>query len=117
MLQLNFRSARTLPQNKYMKPLSQISAQRRSNHREEAAVGFRAQHPVTDYQYRANGGVLRAANERLKLAPSFRDLSSEFLATEMKRDYVAEACFFAIIVGVSAWPIVSMIQALGPLVK
>jgi hypothetical protein len=35
----------------------------------------------------------------------------------MKRDYLAEASFFAVFVGVSAWPIVSMIQALGQLAK
>jgi hypothetical protein len=35
----------------------------------------------------------------------------------MKRDYLAEASFFAVFVGVSAWPIVSMIQALGHLAK
>jgi hypothetical protein len=100
-----------------MKPLSQISRQPRLHRGEEAPIAVRAPHPVTDHQYHANGGVLRAASARLKLAPSFRDLSSEFLATEMKRDYAAEAAFFAIIVGVSVWPIVSTFQALAQLVK
>lgn len=104
-----------------MKSLSQISALK-SHRGEQAPVGLRPKHPVTDYHYHAQSGELRAANDRRKLsplalAPSFRDLSSEFLATEMKRDYVAEALFFAVMVGVSAWPIVSMVQALGPLVK
>ena len=35
----------------------------------------------------------------------------------MKRDYAAEAFFFAIIVGISAWPIVLMFQALVQLGK
>jgi hypothetical protein len=79
-------------------------------------------HPVTDYHFHAPAGELRGANDGLHLtppalAPSFRHLSSEFLATEMKRDYLAEASLFAIFVGVSAWPIVSMIQALGQLAK
>ena len=100
-----------------MKPLSQISAQLRSHRVEEAPAGLRPQHPVTDYHYQAKGGVLRAANDRLRLVPSFRDLSREFLATEMKRDYRAEALFFAIIVGVSVWPIVTMVQALAQLAK
>ena len=104
-----------------MKPLSQISALK-SHRGEQAPAGLRPTHPVTDYHYHANGGDLRGANDRRKLSPpalspSFRHLSSKFLATEMKRDYVAEALFFAVIVGVSAWPIVSMFQALGPLVK
>jgi hypothetical protein len=100
-----------------MKPLSQLSAPRRSHRGEEAPVGLHSKHPALDYHFQAPAGDLRAANDSLRLAPSFRDLSSEFLATEMKRDYVIEAVFFAIIVGISAWPIVSMIQALGPLVK
>jgi hypothetical protein len=83
---------------------------------------LRLKHPATDSCYHAATGDLRAGNERFKttsplLAPSFRDLSSEFLAAEMKRNYVLEALFFAIIVGVSAWPIVSMIQALSELMK
>ncbi|HYJ05269.1 MAG TPA: hypothetical protein VEX43_09045 [Chthoniobacterales bacterium] len=104
-----------------MKPLSQISAQRRS-HRADAPVGLRPTQPVMDYHFHAPAGDLRAANNRLQLAPpalppSFRHLSSEFLATEMKRDYLAEASFFAVFVGVSAWPIVSMLQALAQLAK
>ena len=105
-----------------MKPLSQISRQPRLHRGEEASVALRSTQPVTDYRYHANSADLRASNASLHLAPpalspSFRDLSSEFLATEMKRDYLAEALFFAIIVGVSAWPIVNTVQALGQLVK
>lgn len=48
-------------------------------------------------------------------APGFRDISNEFLGAETKRNYVAEVLFFAVIVGVSAWPIVSMLQALARL--
>ena len=78
--------------------------------------------PVTDCQYHAAKADLRADKSRLKvsaplLSPSFRDLSSEFLGAENKRNYVAEAFFFAIIVGVSAWPIVSMVRALAELAK
>jgi hypothetical protein len=50
-------------------------------------------------------------------APGFRNLSKEFLGAETTRSYVAEVLFFAIIVGVSAWPIVTMFQALGQLLK
>ena len=50
-------------------------------------------------------------------APGFRDLSNEFLGAEKKLNYVAEVLFFAIIVGVSAWPIVAMVQALGHLIR
>jgi len=51
------------------------------------------------------------------LAPGFRDLTNEFLGAETKRTYVAEVLFFAIIVGVSAWPIVSMVQTLAQFMK
>jgi hypothetical protein len=123
MLQhINFRSARTLPLQNHMKPVSQISRQLRSFRGEETPIGTRLNHPVTDCHYRAAGADLRAANDRSKLsppllAPSFRDLSSEYLGAETKRNYVAEAFFFAIIVGVSAWPIVTMVQALSHLMK
>ena len=50
-------------------------------------------------------------------APAFRNLSYEFLGAETRRSYVAELFFFAIIVGVSVWPIASMVQALGELLK
>lgn len=105
-----------------MKPLSQRTAQPRSHRGETAPVAVRSKNPATDYHLHASAGDIRAANERLQLAtplhgPSFRDLSSEFFATEMKRDYVAEASFFAVFVGVSAWPIVSMVQALAQLAK
>jgi hypothetical protein len=107
---------------KNMKPLSQLSAHLRSHRREGMPVGLRSMHPITDYYFHAPAGDLRGANDRRQLtppvpAPSFRHLSSEFLATEMKRDYLAEASFFAVFVGVSAWPIVSMLQALAQLAK
>jgi hypothetical protein len=50
-------------------------------------------------------------------APGFRDLSNQFLATEAKRNYVGEVLFFAVIVAVSTWPIVSMMHALAHLSK
>ncbi len=50
-------------------------------------------------------------------APGFRDLSNEFLGAETKRNYVAEALFFAIIVGVSTWPIVATLQAMAQFIK
>jgi hypothetical protein len=50
-------------------------------------------------------------------APGFRDLSNKFLGAETTRNYVAEVLLFAIIVGVSAWPIVSMVRALAQFMK
>jgi hypothetical protein len=81
-----FRSARTLPKI-YMKPLSQISRQFGSHRGEELPT------PA--------------------VSPSLRRLSSRFLSEEMKRDYLAEALCFVILISVSAWPIVSMVRALS----
>ena len=77
-------------------------------------VGVRLTRPVTDFHYQATSGDFRAGNDRRQpTASSFRDLSNEFFAAEMKREYLAEAFCFLIIVAVSAWPIVSMVRALS----
>jgi hypothetical protein len=47
----------------------------------------------------------------------FRKLSGEFFGKETPRDYVKELTLFGIIIAVSAWPIVSMLRALGTLLK
>jgi hypothetical protein len=101
-----------------MKPLSQISDERRSHRGEQTPVELRPQHPVTDYNYQTTGSNFRAATDRLQqptpaLSPSFRRLSTEFLSGEMKRDYLVEAACFVIMTSVSAWPIVSMVRALS----
>jgi hypothetical protein len=85
-------------------------------------VGLRLKHPRTDFQFHAAGSEVKSGGSSHKMsrpifAPGFRDVSSEFLGTEAKRDYVAEAFFFAIIVGISAWPVVSMVRALAQLTK
>ena len=79
-------------------------------------------HPRIDYGYHASASEGQSTGGSRKvsrpvLAPGFRDLSNEFLGAETRRSYVAEVLFFAIIVGVSAWPIISMVQALAQLVK
>jgi hypothetical protein len=91
-----------------MKPLSPITRHRRSH----------LHHPDLDAQYHVGKANFPAVADRLKRSPaspspSFRDLSSEFLGAEMKRDYLAEAFCFLVIVSVSAWPIVSMVRALS----
>lgn len=71
-------------------------------------------HPATDFAYQATGGDFRVRTTRLQhSAPSFRNLSKDFLAEEMKRDYLTEALCFLILVSISAWPIVSMVRALS----
>jgi hypothetical protein len=97
-----------------MKPLSQISRQFGSPRGEHLPAGLRPTHPVTDYNYQATGSDFRVANDRLQQStPALRQLSNEFLSGEMKRDYLAEAACFVIMISVSAWPIVSMVRALS----
>ncbi|MEY2577596.1 MAG: hypothetical protein QOI49_420 [Verrucomicrobiota bacterium] len=81
-------------------------------------AGLRPTHPVTDYNYQATNSDFRVANDCVQqstpaLSPSFRQLSNEFLSGEVKRDYLAEAACFVIMISVSAWPIVSMVRALS----
>jgi hypothetical protein len=97
-----------------MKPESQISRQLRSHRSDETPLGRRRARPATDFHYQATGADFRGTNNRLKHSlSSFRRLSNEFLGAEMKRDYLTEAFCFLIMVGVSAWPIVSMVRALS----
>jgi hypothetical protein len=102
----------------YMKPQSQLSQQPRFRRGEQMPAGLRLTHPVTDSNYQPTGSDFRVATDRLQrstpaLSPSFRQLSTEFLSREMKREYLAEAACFVIMISVSAWPIASMVRALS----
>jgi hypothetical protein len=77
-------------------------------------------HPPINYSYHASPAELpanRAQNhhgpKRSVLAARFRQISREFLGAETTRNYVIEFLFFAVITGVSAWPIVSMVRAVA----
>jgi hypothetical protein len=107
-----------------MKPNSQLS--RQPSRLDEARSSSRqtSNHPSTDYRFHAPTSELQAVRAgssqkrtRPVFAPGFRDLSNEFLGAETKRSYVAEVLLFAVIVAVSAWPMVSMVQALAQLAK
>jgi hypothetical protein len=105
-----------------MKSQLQISHQSRSLHGETRPSRPAASLPVTDYQYLRTTAEFPAGASGLKGAtpgriPSFHRLSHDFIGSEMKREYFSEAAFFAIIVGISAWPIVSMVHAMAALVK
>jgi hypothetical protein len=123
MLQPNdFRRARTLHTNFYMKPTSQVSRQPGRLADESSSSQSHSSHPLTDYHFHAPSKAGQSSGSLGKLtrpvfAPGFRDLSNEFLGAETKRNYVAEVLFFAIIVGVSMWPIISLVQAMAQLVK
>ena len=94
-----------------MKPTPQIS----SNQRNQRAF------PLTDYQYQTSASSADRAVARETLAAreleTFRKLSTEFFATEIPRDYVAELFFFILITGIAAWPIISSMVAITRLVR
>lgn len=105
-----------------MKPTSQISQLPGRHDEKSSSSQSYSNHPLTDYPFHAPASEGQTAGSSRKItrpvfAPGFRDLSKEFLGAETKRNYVAEVLFFAIIVGVSAWPIVIMAQTLAQFVK
>jgi hypothetical protein len=121
MRQPNFLAKLELCLPNFMKPTSQISRPHSRLDEQGSSSPLRLNHPQTDYHFHAAGTEVKSGGghklTRPVFAPGFRDLSDEFLGAETKRNYVTEALFFAIIVGVSAWPIVSMVQALAQFVK
>jgi hypothetical protein len=56
--------------------------------------------------------VFRSANKRSKGRRSFRELTRAYFARENSLEFVVEALFFAIIVAISAWPILAAVGAL-----
>ena len=105
-----------------MKPNSQISRRHERRDGDESSLRTRASHPQIECSFHAPASEVHSAGSSRKLsrpvlAPGFRDLTNEFLGAETKRTYVAEVLFFAVIAGVSAWPIVSMVQTLAQFMK
>ena len=104
-----------------MKPQLQDSHQPSFGGRSTRAASHFS-HPATDYGYLGTLSGFRGRAAAVKPAapfgtPSFREVSNDFLRSEMKWQYAAEASFFAIIVAISTWPIVSMVRAMADLVK
>jgi hypothetical protein len=51
--------------------------------------------------------VFRRANKRSRKRCSFHELTRAYFARENSLEFVVEALFFAIIVAISAWPILA----------
>jgi hypothetical protein len=86
-----------------MKPTPQIS----NNH------GF----PLTDYSYKPTADAKTPAGRQIAKLTGFHKLSSDFLGTEMVRDYVTEFSAFTIIALISAWPIFLSIVAIARMAR
>ena len=80
-----------------MKPTPQIS----HNH------GF----PLTDYNFQPTADSKSSAGRSVAKLTGFHKLSSDFLGTEVVRDFAVEFSAFTVIALISAWPIFSSIVA------
>ena len=101
-----------------MKPTPQISSKERNSQSEGREPSKSRSFPSTDYNFQvtghACGGVSTLSPEKLR---TFRRLSSEFFGAETARDYATELLLFALITGISAWPIISALVAVTRLVR
>jgi hypothetical protein len=59
--------------------------------------------------------VRRTRAQRLATRRSFRELARSYLAGERRVEFTIEALLFAIIVAISAWPIMAVASALSEL--
>ena len=87
-----------------MKPTPQISQNRKS--------GF----PLTDYNYQPTADTKITAGGRRKLT-GFHKLSSDYLGTEIVRDFAVEFSASTVIALISAWPICLSIAAMVRMVR
>ena len=102
-----------------MKPILQINHKQRRSRRDNRARRRYQSFPLTDYNYRptAEAEASSLAGRPATKAPAFHELSSEFLGAETSRDYLAELLFFVLIIGLAAWPVVSMLIAVVRMIR
>ncbi|HST30975.1 MAG TPA: hypothetical protein VLK27_09085 [Chthoniobacterales bacterium] len=89
-----------------MKPTPQITHNRQT--------GF----PLTDHNYQPTADPsITAAGQKIAKLTGFHKMSSDFIGTEMFRDYVTEFSAFTIIGLISAWPICLSIIAMARMLR
>jgi len=88
-----------------MKPTPQISQNRSS--------GF----PVTDHNYQPTTDPKTTTGRQIAKPTGLHKLSSDFIGTEMVRDYVVEFSASTVIALISAWPIYLSIIAMARLLR
>ncbi|HYR23312.1 MAG TPA: hypothetical protein VEP30_10385 [Chthoniobacterales bacterium] len=86
-----------------MKPTPQISHN----------TGF----PLTDYNYQPTGDAKIAAGRPVGKLTGFHKLSSDYLGTELVRDFAVEFSAFTVIALISAWPILASIVAVARMAR
>jgi hypothetical protein len=102
-----------------MKPILQIDHKQRRSRRDNRSGRGHQSFPLTDYNYRptAETQLSSSAGRLATKAPAFHKLSSEFFGAETSRDYVAELLFFLLIIGIAAWPVMSMLIAVIRMIR
>ena len=86
-----------------MKPTPQTTHNRSS--------GF----PLTDYNYQPTADPKTSAGRPVAKLTGFHKLSSDFIGTEMVRDFAVDFSMFTVIALISAWPICLSIVAVARL--
>jgi hypothetical protein len=90
-----------------MKPTPQIT------HKQNARQSF----PLTDYNYQPTSDAKNTAGRPDAKPTGFHKLSSDFIGTEMARDYFVEFSAFTMIALISAWPIFLSIVAVARMAR
>jgi hypothetical protein len=102
-----------------MKPISRLNPGRKQF--DSIGVTCHQKFPQVDFYFQeptlGNGDSSGNPWPRFSSAGGFHQVSGRYIARETNRHFVAEAIVFGIIIGVSAWPIVSMIRALPQLFR
>src|SRR5438552_3582600 len=91
-----------------MKPPPQISPDQRNSRCDNRTPDDSRNFPSTDYNFQSTteacGSVSTISQEKLR---TFWKLSGEFFSAENRRHHATELLLFALISGISAWPIIS----------
>jgi hypothetical protein len=86
-----------------MKPTPQISQNRNSRF------------PITDCNYQPTADPRVTGSRSVAKLTGLHKLSSDFIGTEMVRDFAVEFSMFTVIAALSAWPILLSIAAVARL--
>ena len=98
-----------------MKTLAQISARITTARHDQRPIPGPTSRLATESNYHPNSEDLRTATRAFRTSPSFRELSHNFLNTEMKREYAAEGLFFGVIIALTGWSTLLLWRAVAGL--
>ena len=102
-----------------MKPILQINDEQRGSSIDKRERCRQRRFPLTNCNYRptTEAEVTSPAGTPAVKSPGFHKLSSEFFGAETSRNYVVELSFFVLIIGIAAWPVVSMLIAVVRMIR